>query len=248
MLTLANRLSMKSAASGITMVAYQTGSFAIDTSATDYDILFSLTGGSLQADDLIVIGVGTVGTVNTNMSSYVKVYGTSTTYTQASETYSDDTHDVNSGVFYRFMGGTPDTGFRISTSFHSTGALYGLAYCIMVFRGVDTVTPLDVATTTATGTNSVLADPPSITPTTSGAVIVGWGAGAHARGAGVSYSSSDLSSFISAEYNSASSDAVVGMGIANWTSGAFDPAAFTFSASSGTAYSWGAATLALRPA
>lgn len=162
----------------------------------------------------------------------------------ASELWADDTRDTNLRVAYKFVSG--DT----STTFGSTGAASdnGGATRVYVFRGVDQSTPLDVAATTATAANSVLANPPSITPSTPGAVIVCIGAGAHGDDAGESFTSSDLSQFVSSNRD-ATNDIVLGVGQkTDWVSGAFDCAAFTYSNSDSTSNSWAAMSIALRPA
>jgi hypothetical protein len=78
------------------------------------------------------------------------------------------------------MGSTPDTTITFSQTGNADNA--GTA-SILVFRNVDTTTPIDVTTTTATAANTVLANPPAITPTTAGAWIIYGASGAHAGGA-----------------------------------------------------------------
>jgi hypothetical protein len=75
------------------------------------------------------------------------------------------------------MGATPDTSITLTGG--TLSADDAGAVVVQVWRGVDPTTPFDVTQTTATGTNSVLCDPPAITPVTPGAVIVSGGAGGH---------------------------------------------------------------------
>jgi len=122
----------------------------------------------------------------------------------------------------------------------------GQAYSIQVFRGVDPSTPLDVTSTYATdsGTNNN-PNPAAITPTTAGAWVVVCGGGASASNA-TAYTSS-LSAFLYANGQD-TNDAVIGVGYYDaWTSGAYDPSAFG-GGNTNTANSWGATTIALRPA
>jgi len=118
----------------------------------------------------------------------------------------------------------------------------------MVFRGVDPTTPMDVTLTTATGGNSVLANPPSITPVTAGAWIACFGFGAHTDGTDTYTSAGDLTLFTSSGGNT-TNDGTAGAGYKDdWVSGSFDPGAWTFSGTDSTSFSWCAVTVALRPA
>lgn len=203
-----------------------------------------LTGGiasSVSEGDLVIAVFGTGSTANRTLS----ITDGANAYTLiASELYSNDNVDANLRVAYKFMGSTPDT----NTTFGPTGnASDAGAMAVYVFRGVDQTTPLDVAAVTATGINGVYADPPSITPSTAGSFIVCVGAGAHFAGT-QTYSSSDLTDFISVGGPDDNNDATIGIGHKDdWTSGAFDAAAFTFSSGSNINLSWAAITIALRP-
>jgi hypothetical protein len=202
--------------------------------------LTSLTGGLASAPaagDLVIVYFGTGSTTNRNLV----VSG----YTEVIELYSNDNFDTNLAVAYKFMGGVPDTSFTLTGGTGSTSD--GGAVAVQVWRGVNAVTPLDVTRTTATGINSVLCDPPAITPITPGAIIVSGGAGAHEEDDVETYSSSDLTAFISAGDDDSNS-VTIGIGYHVWTSGSFNPAQFTFSGDDDTNYSWAAVTLALRPA
>lgn len=208
---------------------------------TDITITFggNLTGGlaaSASAGDLVVVYFGTGSTVDRDLV----VSG----YTEVAEIYANDTVDTNLVVAYKFMGPVPDTTFVLTGGTLDT--LDAGAVAVQVWRNVNPTTPMDVTGTTATGTNSVLCNPPAITPTTAGAYIVAGGAGGHNAGA-QTFSSSDLDGFISSGGN-ATNDATIGLGYKKWTTGSFNPAAFTFSGTSSTSYSWAAVTLALRPA
>jgi hypothetical protein len=202
--------------------------------------LTSLTGGLASAPaagDLVIVYFGTGSTVNRDLV----VSG----YTEIIELYSNNSVDTNLAVARKFMGGVPDTSFTLTGGTGSTSD--GGAVAVQVWRGVNAVTPLDVTRTFATVSDSVLCDPPAITPITPGAIIVSGGAGAHDEDGVETYSSSDLTAFISDGDNDANS-VTVGLGYHVWTSGSFNPAQFTFSGGDESSYSWAAVTLALRPA
>lgn len=200
--------------------------------------LTDLTGGiasSPSANDVVVVAFGCASTTNIDLNI--------SDYTELVDLYADDTEDSNLGLYYKVMGATPDTQLTRS----STGSVDNAgAVAIQVWRNIDTTNPIDVTTTTATGTNGVLANPPAITPVTQNAVIIAVGFGAHVAGNNFTYSSSNLSNFLTAGQDDVN-DSTIGMGSRISTGGAFDPAAFTFSGSSSNAYSWTAASMALRP-
>ena len=146
-------------------------------------------------------------------------------------------------VFYKRMGSTPDTEVVVS----GTGSTNdGGAVSIHVLRGVDASTPLDVTSTSAIGSGTARANPPAITPSTSGALVLASGFSGNAN-AGGTYTSSDLSNFVTANADD-NVNGSIGAGTFEWSSGSFDPAVFTYSGIDGSANSWAAYTLALRPA
>lgn len=208
----------------------------------DYTLdLTALTGGSDSSPSTgDVIIVAATSCVESGTGNYPDM--NSSGFTQITEIEGSDTYVTSCRIWYKVVGGTPDTGVDIGGSGSGARSEVGLAF---VFRGVDNATPLDVTTTTATGANTVLANPPSITPTTAGSWIMPIGAGGHGNDVDT-FSSSELSNFASKGIND-TGDATIGAGTIAWSGGAFDPAAFSFSGSDLTFYSWAAATLALRP-
>lgn len=224
------------------------------------------TGGGIQYVGGYVIGrLGNVDDINITLTSltggiasapaagdFVLIYwctadvftNTISGYTSIATAFASDNTPSAIRASYKFMTSTPDTSATVTGgtgNSNNPGAAY-----VSVWRGVNTTTPMDVTRTTASSANSVLANPPAITPVTSGAVIVAGGAGGHIAGT-QTFSSSNLTSFLSAGAND-TRDVTIGGGYNEWTSGAFDPAAFTFSSSDATGYSWCAITVALRPA
>lgn len=198
----------------------------------------SLTSLSLQQDDVVVVGFLLAS--NTDRSIGVNTAG----YTEEAELFANDTYDANLSVSWKRMGSTPDSSVDVSGPGSSTHPARIIA---RGYRGVDTTTAMDVARTTATGTNGLLVDPPSITPTTSGALIVAWGCGAaNAAALSTAYSSSDLTDFTSGIVSNVY-DLAYGVGHKSWTSGAFDAAAWT-GTETATTDSRASVVLALRPA
>jgi hypothetical protein len=220
-------------------VGGRTGSAAGTTSNLTIG-LTTLTGGtnsSPQAGDLVIVSFVT-NPDDTNQISY-RIAG----FTQIANLYSVDTEQVQLQVGYKIMGSTPDNGVVITGG---TGdADQAAAIAIQVWRNVDPTTPFDVTSTTSTSTNTVDPNPPSITPVTSGAVIVVAGGGGHATTG--TFTSGDLTNFLTVN-GSDTHDATVGMGSYNWTSGTFDPVLWGFTGSDSTAYAAAAVTMALRPA
>lgn len=245
---------LSSILSGLTGgILFVGGAVAAKNGATSGDTTIALnsglTGGiasAAQAGDLVIAAFATGSTADRTLA----ITDGSNDYTLiGSELYGNDADDVNLRVAYKFI--TSDT----ATTFGPTGSTSdGGAMAVYVFRNVNASSPLDVAAQTATGTNTYLCDPPAITPSTAGAFIVVVGAGTCGTFSGPpepAFASSDLTAFqtvagASEEVNTA----ILGVGHKNdWSSGAFNPAAFTVSNDSDSAdNSWAAVTFALRPA
>jgi len=226
-----------------TFVGRTTAGITASSSTTTNVSLTSLTGGLASApvqNDLVIVYYG----VGSDRNRAIGV--TTAGYTEVAELFADNDggYDTNLSVNYKLMGVTPDTQVTVS----ATGDLADSgAVAIHVWRNVNLASPLDVTSTTATAINTVLCNPPAITPVTAGAVIVSGGAGGHNRGV-QTYSSSNLSNFATIGGPDDTNDVTVGVGSAVWTSGAFDPAQFTFSGVDDTNnFSWAAVTMALRP-
>lgn len=223
-------------------VGGNTGTWAGATTGTNTVSLTALTGGlssSAAAGDLVIAVYATGSTTDRTLSI---TDGTNAYTLVSTEQYvNGTTYDTNLRVAYKYL-----TGADASTTFGPTGnnADAGAA-AVHVWRGVDSGNILDVAATPATGTGTGRPDPPaSITPVTTGAVIVCCGGAAAQTGA--TFTSSDLSNFRTAT-SSDTNDGMVGIGSYAWTSGTFDAASWT-GGTTNAADSWAAVTLALRPA
>lgn len=227
---------------GIEFVGAATDTKAGATSGNSTIALNSgLTGGTrsgVQNGDLVIAFFASWSTVDRTLSI---TDGTNPYTLIATELLGNDTTKTNLRVAYKFVSGDTDTRFGPTGATSDTGAMG-----VFVFSGVNSATPLDVAATTATGLNSPIADPPSITPSTAGAHIICIGAGAHSAGL-QPYSSSDFDAFVSVQAD-LTRDISVGIGRKAWTSGKFNPAAYSWSGFNDPSYSWAAMSVALRPA
>lgn len=230
------------AATGIQLVGAKTATGFVTSPSTVS--LTDLTGGLASAPaagDVVVVYLGTAGTVNPSPS----ISFSSVQYTNFVDTYIADTCSANLFVSYKVLT-SADTSVRLDGNSQTDAQGSWSAY-ISVWRGVDNTYPLDVATVTASAASTVLANPPSINPRTTGSYIIAGASGAHTGGV-ATYSSSDLTDFRSAGINASTTDSTIGGGYNQWTSGAFNPAAFTFSVGSSSTYSNVSATMALREA
>lgn len=224
-----------SVAAGLQFVGGKVALLDLPTSPDDLVSLTDLTGGIASAPasgDLVIAAVGFNGSGNFAWS--IDTAG----YTQVADLFGDDTIDTNLWVHYKRLTAA-------DTNFHVAGGNGSVTIAVHVWRGSDSTTPLDVTTTTATGINSGLPNPPSITPVTAGAVVVAVGQGGFQNSA--PFTSPDLENFISNGFEAGTADPAIGIGSIEWPgSGAVDPAAW--SGTTSTAAAWAAACLAIRPA
>ena len=129
--------------------------------------LTALTGGSdtSPSEGDIVIATQARPSGSNNLASMsVSTSG----YTEIASAWADDSRDSNIKQWYKIMGATPDT----AVSFSGTSSQDPRLAIALVFRGVDLTTPLDVTAETATGGDTSRPSPASITPSTSGSLIV----------------------------------------------------------------------------
>ena len=215
------------------------------TSTVVVPINAGLTGGSgstAAVGDLCVVTVSTATQARAPACNITAPTGfTALTVQRTTAT----TYDSNVQTCYKILvAGDITAGITIP----ATGNIAdGQGYTIQVFRGVDLSTPMDAAATYLTGSGvGNQPNPQAITPVTTGAWIVCCGGGAAGVGTTL-YTAAYLTNFLT--YNGAdTNDGTVGAGYyTGWTSGAYDPAAFG-GGSTNAANSWGATTIALRPA
>ena len=219
-------------AANLTYVGGTTGS---GTSAA-YDV--SLSGLGIQQNDIVVVATGFASTTNGDP-------GVNTTgYTEVADLYSDDTRDANLAIAYKVQGATPDTSINVNGSGSATDSA---VTAVHVWRGVDTTTPIDVTITTATGINTGTFDSPSITPTTTGAIVLSLGLGTSLNARTSPTAPTGYGNQVN-DSTDPGNAAVVGIASKAWSgSGAEDPGSWG-NLSTAVADSWAAATLVLRPA
>lgn len=225
----------------LTYVGGKAAGFAGFTAGTQNISLTDLTGGiasSPSSGDIIVVAYGVSSGADLTLT--ITDNG-STAYTYLADLYADDSFDANLRVGYKICAS--DTNLLLGPT---ANAAHAGAVAIHVWRNVN-ATPIDVTSTTATGIDTSRANPPSITPTTAGAIIIACGCGGGSASMTNGFTTSDLSNFVAALGDDTSADIAVGMGSYAWTSGAFDPAVFGNSTDNVNS-SWAAVTLALRPA
>lgn len=227
------------------------GGYVVDVSTlaftTDYTISLSgnLSGGianSPQAGDFCIISYATANTADRSNRS---IYNAASAFTQLMTAYVNDTNDTNITIAYKFLESPIDYNVTVGVSSAASGAS-GMVATIEVFRNVNTTTPFDVAYTSNPLINSGLPNPLSITPTTAGSKIVVFGAGAYVLGVTHTFTSSDFDIFTSLGVPGTSRSVCTAFGYKDWTSGAFDAAAFGGPGAS-LADSCIAVALALRP-
>ena len=195
----------------------------------------------LAEDDLLIVALVFPDAGDIAVANAMRTQG----YTPIADLFADDTNDTNLGVFMKFMNETVDTFVLASgTASATSGNIMGA----MAFRGVDRTRPLDVVSTTATGTGSVLANPPEITPSgASGVWTVAIGAGGHNEFNGTFTGPTNYTTDFLTGAGTDTLDSSVGIGYNSSPSNPENPGAFGFSGADDATYSWAAVTLALRP-
>jgi hypothetical protein len=135
----------------------------------------TLTGGlaasPAQDDEVIVIGAASVGNSLESVRCNGNINGD---YTQIiAPIRVDSTYDTRMTAWVYRQGATPDTTLSLDAGTNLSTA--GTAVLILVFRGVNATTRLDVAVATATGANSNDPNPPARTPVTDRALFLAIG-------------------------------------------------------------------------
>ena len=158
-------------------MAYAAISFvgsAENAAANNADPTADLTTISgLAENDLVIAacGLGDEDAANGNVT--MNTAG----YTGLSDLFQDAANETNFEVFYKFMSSSVDASAICEGS--TLGNDTATAIVVMAFRGVDTTTPFDVASTSITGASDPDADPPSIDWSTAGVWTVIAVASAH---------------------------------------------------------------------
>jgi hypothetical protein len=154
-------------------------------------------------------------------------------------------NDLNIAVFYKFANGSENT----LTFDGLGGADAACAAVAAVFRGVDTVTPFDVTSTTATNVDGFNGDPPSIDWTTSGTAVVIGGGAAHQVASGTytaptNYTTNARDAFILD--NTVNNSVTVGIAYRLSPSDPENPGAWAHNGTDSTDYASAGISMALR--
>lgn len=197
--------------------------------------LTSLTGGvdtAPREGDLVVIACGATNNINLTLSM------STSGYAQLAELYVNSTYDCNLGAFWKVMGASPDTEAVVSYGRYTEQVMFA----VHVWRNAHATTPFGTATT-ATGTKAY-PNPPSVTPTVPGSVIIAVGA---FRALDAIHPITEPTGFENLKTSVYFSSHVAIASYAGWASGSYDPPAFSgIDNTSGS--SWAAVSAALRPA
>lgn len=199
--------------------------------------------GSMSTDDLIIAAFASPVLVDVDLT--MNTAG----YTEVADLYSNDGIDGSLGVFYKFHNGSDTTAEFTATG----GAANGNSGVLMVFRGVKLAAsggPFDVTSTTATGQNTAVANPPSIDHSgASGIWVVAAGGAGHAAGTAGTYTApANYTTNAITKVGDDDSDSVVALCYRTDPADPEDPGAFTFNGTDDVSYAWCAVTMALSPA
>ncbi|OGC80569.1 hypothetical protein A2943_03510 [Candidatus Adlerbacteria bacterium RIFCSPLOWO2_01_FULL_51_16] len=205
------------------------------------------TISGLAEGDLVIAACGLADADNVTTAN---VLMNTAGYTGLSDLFIDDTHETNFEVFYKFMGASVDTSAICEGS--TLGIDTGTAIVVMAFRGVDTTTPFDVASTSQATANDPDADPLSIDWSTTGVWTVIAVASAHVLNFTCT---SDAYIFPTGYTTNAiecggndTTDISVGMGYNSAPADPENPGIVDHNGTDSTSNSWAAVTMALRPA
>lgn len=190
------------------------------------------------AGDLIVVAFGVTSTISGNIAM-----ATPSGYTGTTDLYQAGGRNSNLTVVYKISDGTEST-VTVTGDWRSAS---GSACVVQVWRNVNITTPMDVTHTTAVHADTGTPDPPSITPVTAGAVVLG-----------VGFATSGLIGDLTAPSGTGNATAITNNDVTfvcslimcaykGWTSGAYNMAAFG-NASTSRFLSAASMALALRPA
>lgn len=208
-------------------------------------IVDRLSGGidtKPQYNDLIVTAFGIGEGVNRGL--YIEGGIGATTINSS---WANDTYDLIFSTGYTFYDGSTITAYSDGSG--SPSSSYKMAIGALVFRYVDTETPMDVTPDTSAVVSNPNPNPDSITPVTDGVLGVGIGLNASNRPDEIFTKPAGMTDFFTTGSNTGSGWSVtIGMGVQPVTNGTIDPGIFTWSGSTTSSYvPHGEATLALRP-
>jgi hypothetical protein len=207
-------------------------------STTNITIDFS-TIASLKENDFVIVAHA----IPNNIRQTPNVI--SSGYTTLRLDYVNGTsYDTNFRVSYKTMGAIPDANIIFGASNNtSAGTLTG----VMVFRNVDIVSPFDIASNTSNAVGTNIVNPAAITPVSRNAMIVVIGTGSYS-GPNDIYTTTGLENAYTVGLSETNSDGGLALAIyKQWTSGVYDPAAWTNTQATNLNQSYSSITMALRP-
>ena len=171
----------------------------------------------------------------------------SPTVTSIASLYANDTADVNVNASWFFFSNSDPITFTYRLQGSS---LFASPFLLMLFRGVDPTTPLDVTPTTATGINTQNLNSPAITPVSGNTTIISTGIVADSDIGAISSYPTGYTPILSTAWSGDTADAMMTASFKKLSGGAGvseDPSNITTTFNTTTA-SWAAYTIALRPA
>lgn len=197
---------------------------------------------AMSQNDLVLCA-GAIGD-NDGVDQTMAMITAGYTTVPGADIHSDDTQDVDLAVFYKFMGATPDT----TAVFDGVGGTDAAAAVVcMVFRGVNTVTPFDVAAVTATAIDTMHPNPDTVDWITSGTWVYIAGASGHTLlGAGTYTFPTGYTTNAIDRGHDDTSDVTVGAGYNTSPADPENPGIMTHSGTDSTSFSSAAVTIALR--
>jgi hypothetical protein len=214
---------------------------ATATAASGGDPSLPLPGG-MQQNDLVIAAyaIGDNDGVDFNMAMVTAGYTEIVDITSPAETFESDL-----GVFWKLMGASPDLN---AVCDGLGGADAAVAAACLVFRGVDTTTPIDTTPGTASNNNDGSPAIPGVDIVTPGAWTIAVAATGHGQAGGVGYT---VPSAYLTNVQAVNSDDTSDIGIVlGYNSAPSDPeviGTWSHSATVGTA-SYVCASFAIRPA
>ncbi len=235
--------------SGGASVAYVGGAGASynGTNLTYSVSLASLTGGidTQPREGDFVIAITSMTWFNaTDNSPSITTAGFTSAGTEADGAPGD--RYVDCALYYKVMTAVPNTTITAESSGSTS---YGSSTSVHVWRNVDTVTPLDVTPTSTSSNTTAVPNSPSITPVTSGSVILSCVASTADATPTDFTTPTDFGNAVKTKSDGASGvyESITGIASIAWPGGAYDPPAWTGGETDST-MAMAAFTVALRPA
>lgn len=228
-------------------------STAGSSGSTNYSTVnpLSLTGGidtQMRAGDFAVLAYANA-TSNTQNNALSLAQTGGLTWTATTKVFADDIAEINFILFTALAASAPTGSIRTNSPTNG-----GTVAMLTVWRGIDPASPLDSAIQIVSGINTGHPNPPAgLAATKAGCIAVAFGANACYDNDVQTITAVSSGYTLISKVNQTSNILADGAGACAYlptalTAGQIaDPGAFT-SSKTGTGYSWGAATVILRPA